>query len=57
MAKKIIPKDKFNEFENKGETDFNYALGDICRFRVNAFHQRGEISIAARLIASKIPII
>jgi twitching motility protein PilT len=55
MARKIIPKDKFNDFENKGETDFNFALGDICRFRVNAFHQRGEISIAARLIPTKIP--
>ncbi|QUW22504.1 type IV pilus twitching motility protein PilT [Sporosarcina sp. Marseille-Q4063] len=55
MAKKIIPKAKADEFEEKGETDFNYALGDICRFRVNAFHQRGEISIAARRIPSEIP--
>ena len=57
MVNTIIPENKKEDFTVKGEADFNYSLKDICRFRVNAFHQRGEISIAARLISSSIPTI
>lgn len=57
MVNTILPEGKREEFGEKGETDFNYSLKDICRFRVNAFHQRGEVSIAARLISSTIPTI
>lgn len=57
MVNTILPEGKQEEFLEKGETDFNYSLKDICRFRVNAFHQRGEVSIAARLISSSIPTI
>ena len=53
----ILPENKKDEFETEGETDFNFPLHDTCRFRVNAFHQRGEVSIAARLISSEIPTI
>ena len=57
MVDEILPENKKDEFESEGETDFNYALLDTCRFRVNAFHQRGEVSIAARLVLSEIPTI
>ena len=57
MVDEILPKSKVEEFETKGETDFNYSLQDLCRFRVNTFHQRGEVSIAARLIPAQIPSI
>ena len=36
MVKDILPAYKAAEFEEKGETDFNYSLKDFCRFRVNA---------------------
>lgn len=57
MLQDILPKYKLGEFEDKGETDFNYSLEDVCRFRVNAYHQRNASAIAARLISSKIPTI
>lgn len=57
MVRKILPENKLEEFEVEGETDFNYAFQDSCRFRVNAFHQRVEVAIAARLIPSEIPTI
>lgn len=57
MVKKILPPHKVEEYEEKGETDFNYSLGDLCRFRVNAYHQRNVGAIAFRLIPSKIPTI
>jgi len=57
MVKTILPVHKQQEFEEKGETDFNYSLPGKCRFRVNAYHQRNEVSVAARLIEAKIPSI
>jgi twitching motility protein PilT len=44
--KQILVKDK--------EFDFSFAFGDLGRFRVNAFHERGNIAAAFRLIPSKI---
>src|SRR4051794_2373616 len=38
------------EFEENGEVDFSYELEGVSRFRVNAFRQRGDISIALRAI-------
>lgn len=57
MIETILPTYKAAEFEEKGETDFNYSLEGLCRFRVNAYHQRNAGAIAARLISSKIPTI
>ena len=57
MVRDILPKHKVSDYEEKGETDFNYSLEGLCRFRVNAYHQRNVGAIAARLISSKIPTI
>lgn len=57
MVNEILPKHKAQEYDDKGETDFNYSLEGLCRFRVNAYHQRNNGAIAFRLIASKIPTI
>lgn len=37
------------------ELDFSFAYGEVSRFRVNAFHQRGYLAAALRLIPFKIP--
>lgn len=42
--KQILLKDK--------EFDFSFAFGDLGRFRVNAFHERGNLAAALRLIPS-----
>jgi twitching motility protein PilT len=44
--KQILLKDK--------EFDFSFAYGDLGRFRVNAFHERGNMAAALRLIPSDI---
>jgi twitching motility protein PilT len=41
---------KLAEFADEGEVDFAYASEGLARFRVNAFRQRGSISIVARAI-------
>jgi twitching motility protein PilT len=38
------------EFEREGEVDFSYSVAGLSRFRVNAFRQRGAVSIALRAI-------
>ncbi|MEX2253167.1 MAG: PilT/PilU family type 4a pilus ATPase, partial [Thermoleophilaceae bacterium] len=45
---------KLDEFEREHEVDFSYALGDLGRFRVNAFKQLGATSIVCRAIPSQI---
>lgn len=37
------------------EFDFSFAYGDLGRFRVNAFHERGNVAAAFRLIPHDIP--
>jgi twitching motility protein PilT len=41
---------KREEFAEEGEVDFSYAIPGLSRFRVNAFRQRGSVSIALRAI-------
>lgn len=36
------------------EFDFSFAFGDLGRFRVNAFHERGNLAAAMRLIPNQI---
>lgn len=36
------------------EFDYSFAFGDIARFRVNAFHERGKLAAAFRLIPNNI---
>jgi len=38
------------EFEESGEADFAHAIAGVSRFRVNAFRQRGSVSIVCRAI-------
>jgi twitching motility protein PilT len=38
------------DFEEQGEVDFAYSIPDLSRFRVNAFRQRGSVSIVCRAI-------
>jgi twitching motility protein PilT len=42
--------DKLAEFENENEVDFSYAISGLARFRVNAFRQRGTVSVVMRVI-------
>lgn len=45
--KVVLVKDK--------ELDFSFSYGNIARFRVNAFHERGNVAAALRLIPHDIP--
>jgi len=36
------------------ELDFSFALGEVARFRVNVYHQKGYLAASLRLIPAKI---
>jgi twitching motility protein PilT len=55
IAKSMMNEKLWQKFQQEGELDFSYALGEISRFRINAFFQRGVISLALRMIPSTIP--
>jgi twitching motility protein PilT len=42
------------EFDEVGEADFSYSVPGLSRFRVNAFKQRGSISVVCRAIPFEI---
>jgi twitching motility protein PilT len=46
----IATEQQLAEFAENGEADFSYQLEGVSRFRVNAFRQRGAVSIALRAI-------
>jgi twitching motility protein PilT len=48
---------KLKEFTDDHEVDFSFEIADVARFRVNAFRQRGVISLACRAIPTKISTI
>jgi twitching motility protein PilT len=48
----ILPENRKEEFEAAREIDFAYTAPGLARFRVNAYRQRGWVSIAMRLIRS-----
>jgi twitching motility protein PilT len=50
-----VPRIFKGRWEDEGQIDFAYAADEIGRFRVNAFHQRGLVSIVMRHIKSSIP--
>jgi twitching motility protein PilT len=45
---------KLESFREEREVDFSYSLPGVARFRVNAFVQRGSVSLVCRAIPVKI---
>ena len=49
MQRETLSKDK--------EFDYSFSFGDIARFRVNAFNEKGNLAAAFRLIPTKMPTV
>jgi twitching motility protein PilT len=47
-------KDKLQEFSEDNEVDFAFGMPGLSRFRVNAFRQRGVISLVLRAVPHEI---
>jgi twitching motility protein PilT len=48
---------KLQEFTDEHEVDFSFEIAGVARYRINAFRQRGVISLACRAIPHKISTI
>ena len=57
LARALMTEVQFERFLKEKEFDFSYNFKGKTRFRVNVFFQRGVISIAMRLIPTKIKTI
>src|SRR6478609_11213849 len=55
MVRQLMPEYRIKEFENEQEADFAYAVPGLGRFRVNAFRQRGSVSLVLRAIPMDAP--
>jgi twitching motility protein PilT len=54
LMKAITPERAQQELQEEGSTDFGFAYGTEARFRVAVFRQRGDVTIALRLIPNKL---
>jgi len=54
MVYDIMGDNQRKHFEEHLEIDFSFALGDIARFRVNAFEQRRGMSAVFRVIPTEV---
>ncbi len=54
LMKSITPDEHQQNVREGGGTDFGFGFGDKARFRVSVYKQKGNISIALRLIPSKL---
>jgi twitching motility protein PilT len=50
-----IAPQRYDLFHESGDLDIAYTSGDLPRFRVNAFRQRGAVSFALRVIPKTVP--
>jgi len=50
----IMTPAQIEQYKTRGSTDFAYQMGDVARFRINVFRQRGMTSVAARRIPFEI---
>jgi twitching motility protein PilT len=55
MVRCMLPRHLEARLEREKEADFSYLAPEIGRFRVNVFHQRGQLCIAMRHVKTQIP--
>ena len=54
LMKSIAPDRCQQELQEVGGSDFGFAFGDLARFRVSIFKQRGNIAMVLRQIPNKL---
>ena len=54
LMKSIAPERAQKELQEKGGADFGFAFGDLARFRVSIFKQKGFVGMVLRQIPNKL---
>lgn len=55
LAKDLMSAEQYETFLERGDFDLSYGIPDVSRYRVNAYKQKGNVSLTIRLIPQKIP--
>jgi twitching motility protein PilT len=53
----LLNEEQTGRLQNEREIDLSLSFGDVARFRINAFYQKGYLTAALRLIPFEIPTI
>ena len=54
LMRSVTSEEHIQRVREHGGTDFGFAFGDMGRFRVSVFRQKGYFGVALRLIPSKL---
>ncbi|MDX2226489.1 MAG: type IV pilus twitching motility protein PilT [Verrucomicrobiae bacterium] len=54
LVKSITSEDRQQQLREAGSVDFGFSYGEIARFRVNVFRQKGSLAMVLRQIPSKL---
>lgn len=54
LVMRLLDEDQKAQLLKDKELDFSFSFGEYGRFRVNAFHERGQLAAALRLIPTQI---
>ena len=54
LMRSITSEDHVQQIREKGGADFGFAFGEMARFRVSAFKEKGNFAIVLRQIPSKL---
>jgi len=54
LMRAITSDDQIQKVRTDGGTDFGFAFGEVARFRVSVFKERGNFGMALRLIPNKL---
>ena len=57
LSEALMTTEQYQRFLKEKEIDFSFNFEERARFRVNIFFQKGEVSIALRLVPAKIKTI
>jgi len=57
LSRALMSEDQYKLFLKKKDIDFSYRSLEGTRFRTNVFYQRGQVSLALRVISGKIKTI
>ncbi len=55
LAYELMDAGRVQQFEARNELNFGYSLGDVGRFRVNLYRQRGTVAMVIRRLSSTVP--
>jgi len=55
LARQLMSAEQYAVFEEKGDFDFSHGIPGVSRFRINAYRQKGNVSLTIRLIPQQVP--